>query len=340
MELYQGDFLEIMRGFPDKSVDLVLTDPPYNIGVTTKHQGHSRVNSWDRIDNYIDWSISWLTECQRVLKENGVLYFWQNDISKIAELLVEIKKRTSFQLVSFCIWDKGDSYRAKTWLNRDPESETALRNWFNICEYCLHFFNAPQNADKAWKQTGLARINSNPECYRPLKEWYAAEKERLGLTNQDIAHSYQEAIGRKPYMLRHYFQDSQFEIPTQKVWESVYMPLGFSKAYESLREQYESLRPVHRCDAKHCNVWHVPPVSSVNRLHTCQKPVELLERIIKVSSRPGGTVLDCFMGSGSTGAACISTGRAFIGIEQDPSYFQSAKARLNALQSDPEQMSL
>lgn len=155
-------------------------------------------------------------------------------------------------------------------------------------------------------------------------------------------------------MLRHYFQDSQFEIPTQKVWESVYMPLGFSKAYESLRneyenlrnqyeslrEQYESLRPVHRCDAKHCNVWHVPPVSSVNRLHTCQKPVELLERIIQVSSRPGGTVLDCFMGSGSTGAACISTGRAFIGIEQDPSYFQSAKARLNALQSDPEQMSL
>lgn len=81
-------------------------------------------------------------------------------------------------------------------------------------------------------------------------------------------------------------------------------------------------------------------MSSVNRLHTCQKPVELLERIIKVSSRPGGTVLDCFMGSGSTGAACISTGRKFIGIEKEPIYFERARLRLDAMQLEQEQQRL
>lgn len=114
MQLYQGDCLEVMRTLPDNSIDLVLTDPPYNIGVTTQKNGRTETNNWDRIDGYIDWSMAWLTECQRILKDNGVLYFWHNDISQIADLLSAIKEGTSFQLVSFCIWDKGDSYRAKT----------------------------------------------------------------------------------------------------------------------------------------------------------------------------------------------------------------------------------
>ena len=143
-------------------------------------------------------------------------------------------------------------------------------------------------------------------------------------------------------MLRHYFQDSQFEIPTQKVWESVYMPLGFSKEYEELRQEYEELRQeyeelrqeyeelrnVHHCDALHCNVWNVPPIPSNNRFHTCEKPVEILERLVRVSSNPGDIVLDCFMGSGSTGVACIHEGRKFIGIERDTKYFETARARL------------
>lgn len=342
-ELLLGDCLERLREIPDGSVDLVLTDPPYNIGVQTTCNGHASVNAWDKIDNYIEWCIAWLKECQRVLKSTGVLYMFHNDMQQIADLLHEIKRSTQLEFISFCIWDKGDTYRAKTWKHRDPEGATALRSWFNVCEYCLHFFNAPRAADAAWNHTGLDRINSNPECYRPLKEWYAHEKERLGLTDADIAKKYTEVTGRKPYMLRHYFRDSQFEIPTRQIYESVYEPLGFDfvrgteqgyealrQEYEALRQEYEALRNVHNCDEMHCNIWHIPPIPSNNRYHTCQKPVPLLERLCRVSSRPGSVVLDPFMGSGSTGVACANTGREFIGIERDPKYFKIAQQRIEA----------
>ena len=71
--LLQGDCLERMKEIPDRSVDMVLTDPPYNIGVVTQKNNKQTANQWDKIDGYIDWCISWLLECQRVLKPTGVL---------------------------------------------------------------------------------------------------------------------------------------------------------------------------------------------------------------------------------------------------------------------------
>lgn len=69
-------------------------------------------------------------------------------------------------------------------------------------------------------------------------------------------------------------------------------------------------------------------VSAKNRLHPAQKPVELLEQYIKLHSNTGDTVLDCFMGSCSTGVACVNTDRSFVGIELDKDCFDLAKSRL------------
>jgi len=66
----------------------------------------------------------------------------------------------------------------------------------------------------------------------------------------------------------------------------------------------------------------------LKRLHPTQKPVELLEYLIKTYTNEGMTVLDNCMGSGSTGIACINTNRNFIGIELDDKYFQIADNRL------------
>lgn len=66
------------------------------------------------------------------------------------------------------------------------------------------------------------------------------------------------------------------------------------------------------------------------RLHPTQKPVALLEWLIKTYTNPQDVVLDNCMGSGSTGVACVNTGRNFIGIEIDPNYFQIASRRIGA----------
>ena len=65
-----------------------------------------------------------------------------------------------------------------------------------------------------------------------------------------------------------------------------------------------------------------------NKLHPTQKPVDLLEIFIKQSTDKNDVVFDGFMGSGSTGVACMNTNRKFIGIELDENYFNIAKQRI------------
>lgn len=76
------------------------------------------------------------------------------------------------------------------------------------------------------------------------------------------------------------------------------------------------------------NVLEYPNVIGKQAIHPTQKPVELLEYLIKTYTNEGETVLDNCMGSGSTGVACINTNRNFIGIELDENYFNIAKERI------------
>lgn len=71
-----------------------------------------------------------------------------------------------------------------------------------------------------------------------------------------------------------------------------------------------------------------------NALHPTQKPVPLLEYLIKTYSNEGEVVLDNTMGSGSTGVACVNTGRSFIGIEKDDHYFEVAKERIEQAEKE------
>ena len=70
-----------------------------------------------------------------------------------------------------------------------------------------------------------------------------------------------------------------------------------------------------------------------NRLHSNQKPTDLLGFIINKSSQPNDIILDCFMGSGSTAIACKNTNRQFIGIELDKDYFNIAQERCKNYQT-------
>lgn len=69
--------------------------------------------------------------------------------------------------------------------------------------------------------------------------------------------------------------------------------------------------------------------------HPTEKPVPLMKELIADFTKPGQTIMDPFMGSGSTGVAAVQMGRSFIGIEQDPKWFDLACRRIEAAQSQP-----
>jgi site-specific DNA-methyltransferase (adenine-specific) len=71
------------------------------------------------------------------------------------------------------------------------------------------------------------------------------------------------------------------------------------------------------------------------RLHPTEKPISLMKKIILRLTNEGDTILDPFMGSGTTGVACVQTGRNFIGIEIDPTYFAIAEKRIAEAQLQP-----
>lgn len=79
-----------------------------------------------------------------------------------------------------------------------------------------------------------------------------------------------------------------------------------------------------------------PSDKQTSKLHPTQKPVALMEYMIRTYTNEGMTVLDNCMGSGTTGAACANTGRNFIGIEMDEKYFEIAKNRVESAYSKNE----
>ena len=76
-------------------------------------------------------------------------------------------------------------------------------------------------------------------------------------------------------------------------------------------------------------------VSGDKPAHPSPKPIEYMTKLIERCTDEGMTVLDCFAGSGTTGVACVQTGRSFIGIEIDPTYYAIAERRIQEAQAQP-----
>jgi site-specific DNA-methyltransferase (adenine-specific) len=115
------------------------------------------------------------------------------------------------------------------------------------------------------------------------------------------------------------------------VWDKDVMALG-----NGFRNQHELI--LHACNGVP-NVFDkgVPNVLRIQRinssdLHPTEKPVPLIIKLLNVVTRPGDLVFDPFMGSGTTGVACMKTGRNFIGCEIDPNYFAIAQRRIEQAQ--------
>ena len=123
--------------------------------------------------------------------------------------------------------------------------------------------------------------------------------------------------------------EKKFKIKNILIWEKNNTSMGDLKA--SYAPKYEMIIFAHK-ERRLLNGFRYADIIKANRtgnkLHPTEKPVDLLELFIKNSSDENAVVFDGFMGSGSTGVACVNTNRNFIGIELDDRYFQIAKQRI------------
>ena len=315
-KLILGDCLEKMKDIEDKSVNLVLIDPPYNIGKDSW-------DKWETVDKYVEFMGEVFLEIQRVLKDNGSFYFFHNDFLQIVELQNYINKNTNFIFKQLITLNK-TNFKKYAWTNRNPE-KCLDRNWFPNIEYCL--FYTFQNG------TGLNKILRQDD-FKMLMDYFREERLKLGWNYKQC----DDYLGIKAsYCYWDKPTTHPYRIPDEIHYKKLQKTGFFKISYEHLKQEYEDLRLKYEKQRYTFNlkeiqkniscVWEVETTNS-GRLHSCEKPINILEKIIKTSSNENDTVLDCFMGSGSTGVACLNTNRYFIGIEKNENYFNIAKERI------------
>jgi site-specific DNA-methyltransferase (adenine-specific) len=122
-----------------------------------------------------------------------------------------------------------------------------------------------------------------------------------------------------------------------------------TKDYGGTYEEWQRLREPYAAPCPHCETPNVSPFryqakpapsERAGSTHPTQKSLALMEWLVKLVTAPDQTVLDCFMGSGTTGVAALRAGRQFIGIEMDAAYFAIAQQRITEEQNRPKQLDM
>lgn len=304
-ELRLGDCLEIMKEIPSGSVDLVLCDLPYGImkgfgdNGTSKRERYSS-HIWDDV---IDTE-KLFSEYERVLRMNGVA------------VLFSMEPYTS-ELRSFKLSGKVENFKFSQSAIWKKES---FGNKFLCNKALLSFFEDLSIFTKRHDSTGE----------HPLRPYVAKMQEFIGLSKKQII---EKIGGRVDHFLRH--DSAQFALCTSETYQALIDEFridtmeGF-KPFSEL-QQLDALKSKKTFNLLggaryNSNVFEFK--KDVPSLHPTQKPVALLESIIRIYSNEGDLVLDNCMGVGSTGAAALRTGRRFFGIEKDAHFYDIAEKRL------------
>lgn len=236
------------------------------------------------------------SEYKRVCKQNAnVLLFCQIEFAKY---LMESTFDSEF---SHClVWVKDNKTRHKSAAHL-PLSKYELILCFRINKY------------------------SNKQSHRKLRDYFMQELKRSGL-------SVEEVESRMPNRAAHHWfrYSSDYRIPTEGNYKRLQEITGcFSRPYHLIKKEFdEEKRNLCTYNPGFIESDCINAKLEEKRMHPTQKPVKLLEKLICAYCNPGETVLDNTMGSGSTGVACMNTGRNFIGMELDQNYFSIAQDRI------------
>ena len=299
-ELIQGDCLIESDKIESGSVDLILTDLPYGtVGESMQdNTGKYKIINKSKWDNVIDTN-KIMEVANRILRKNGkMVLFAQQPFTN--ELISNAIPNLPFSYTLF--WDK------------------------------LHFANC-LGANKAC-------VNYIEECLlyskthdlkrsHPLIDYFMDELEKTGMNQSDMNGLLENKMGG------HYFTNGvQFCIPTETNYIKLQETGYFQKPYAEIKEIDKQFKNKF---ASTFNLWEGKKYKSnilkykkdYDGHHPTQKPVLLLEDLIKTFSDENDLVVDLTMGSGSTGVAAKNLNRSFIGIEQDTNYFKIAEERIN-----------
>jgi site-specific DNA-methyltransferase (adenine-specific) len=246
VELLQGDCLELMEDIPDKSIDMVLCDPPYG----------SIACKWDIV---IPFEPLW-KQYKRIIKDRGAIVLFG---SEPFSSLLRCSNLTMYKYD--WVWKKS------------KYGNFILSKYQPIKEH--------ENISIFSTGTASFTVNNNGICYYP-QMWGEAIARNIG-QDKDTTLKHQNGKMKTGYII---------------------------KSTNATGKRF----PLSIIDIK----------SEGKTIHPTQKPVALLEYLIKTYTLEGETVLDNTMGSGSTGVACLNTNRSFIGMELNKDTFEIAKNRI------------
>ena len=294
IQLLKGDCLiesdKIERG----SVDLILTDLPYGT-ITDLYKN----TSWDVV---IDINEIYKV-ANRILRKNGkMVLFCQEPFTS------ELKNKAipNIPFNQRLIWEKDSS----------GNMLFAKKAMVNFYEDVLVFSK-----------------NCETELIHPLRDYAKRIFEFCNVSKKELINSFNMV---KVNFLR--FDDTQFAFCPLNTYGKFISIYGINKmqGFKEFEELKEIDNEFKKKFASTFNLWEGKKYKSnilkykkdYDGYHPTQKPVLLLEDLIKTFSNEGETVLDFAMGSCSTGAACKNLNRKFIGIELDQEYFDIAKKRI------------
>lgn len=348
IRLIHGECLDVMRTLPDSSVNLIATDPPYY-----RVKGEAWDRQWESPAAFLDWIRRLCEEWQRILAPNGSLYVFASP-RMAARVEVTIAER--FNVINHVVWNKSGTGTAKGDGRHMQASKEALRGYFPNTERVI--FAEHYGADNMAK--GEAGYEAKCDelrgfVFEPLRAYLDGERRRAGIPHRAvIAH-----LGMTGHD-SHFFSHVQWKLPLAEQYQAMrdlfnanggdylrreydYLRREYDdlrREYDDLRREYDDLRRPFRVtpDVPYTDVWNFPTVAYYPGKHPCEKPVALMEHIVRTSSRPGDTVLDCFAGSGSTLVAAQNLGRHGIGIELNEDYIAHARRRLGQVALPLEQV--
>jgi len=305
--LYNGDCLIESDKIESGSVDLILTDLPYGTVKGIEYPNKNRIDydttaKWDTtIDTKRIYEIA-----NTILRKNGkMILFAQQPFT--TELIN--KQMPNLPLNYVCIWLK-DNFANPLFVNKA----------------CVGYY----------EDILIFSKNHDTEAIHPLRPYFKVVMDFIGLNLKQINNK----LGHRRAEHTFYIDSTQYGLCTEKTYKELIEVFGIDKMDgfkeftelkaidDQFKKQYPSTFNLWDGKKYKSNVFEYK--KEYNGEHPTQKPILLLEDLIKTFSNENDLVVDLTMGSGSTGVACKKTGRHFIGIEKDPKYFEIAEQRINA----------